>query len=226
MWIFLFFIWLLFYLLRLQNRQVMVTSLGRCCSSGTRVPQSPDCWSFCNVRGKIRECGGDDAKGIINDNEGVQSLGGRGMSRSIRDGICVCVVEAGRLNHRAPIDRHKVNSAEWTRLEFCLWLSFPHVFPLDQAFHLCLSFPHIGFQQNVSIIAHSTPRGSLPPTDPHTGISWESHPYSTVSSLTAAPPFLHPQTFPLCNTQLTSSIQNLIISPIICIGHPHGSKTE
>ena len=34
---FFFFIWLLFYLLRLQNRQVMVTSLGRCCSSGTRV---------------------------------------------------------------------------------------------------------------------------------------------------------------------------------------------
>ena len=40
----------------------------------------------------MRECGGDDAKGMVNDNEGVWSLGGRGMSRSIRDGICVCVV--------------------------------------------------------------------------------------------------------------------------------------
>ena len=32
---------------------------------------------------------------------------------------------AGCLNHCAPIHRHKVNSAEWTRLAFCLWLSFP-----------------------------------------------------------------------------------------------------
>ena len=36
----------------------------------------------------------------------------------------------------------------------------PPPFPLNQAFHLCLSFPHIGFQQNVSMIAHSNPRGS------------------------------------------------------------------
>ena len=36
--------------------------------------------------------GGDDAKGMVNDNEGVWSLGGRGMSRSIRDGICDCLV--------------------------------------------------------------------------------------------------------------------------------------
>ena len=70
----------------------MVTSLGRCCLSGTRVPQSPDCQSSFKVQGKMRECGGDDAKGMVNDNEGVRSLGGRGMSRSIRDGICVCVV--------------------------------------------------------------------------------------------------------------------------------------
>ena len=40
----------------------------------------------------MRECGGDDAKGMVNNNEAAQSLGGRGMSRSIRDGICVCVV--------------------------------------------------------------------------------------------------------------------------------------
>ena len=40
----------------------------------------------------MRECGGDDTKGMVNGNEGVRSLGGREMSRSIRDGICVCLV--------------------------------------------------------------------------------------------------------------------------------------
>ena len=40
----------------------------------------------------MTECGGDDAKGMVNDNESVRSLGGRGMSRSIRDAIFVCVV--------------------------------------------------------------------------------------------------------------------------------------
>ena len=40
----------------------------------------------------MRECGEDDAKGMVSDTEGVRSLGGRDMSRSIRDGICVCVV--------------------------------------------------------------------------------------------------------------------------------------
>ena len=34
----------------------------------------------------------DDAKGMVSDIEGVESLSGRKMSRSIRDGICVCVV--------------------------------------------------------------------------------------------------------------------------------------
>ena len=40
----------------------------------------------------MRECGEDDAKGMVSDIGGVRSLGGREMSRSIRDGICVCVV--------------------------------------------------------------------------------------------------------------------------------------
>ena len=40
----------------------------------------------------MRECGEDDAKGMVSDIEGVWSLGGRVMLRSIRDGICVCVV--------------------------------------------------------------------------------------------------------------------------------------
>ena len=35
------------------------------------------------------------------------------------------VVGAGRLYHRAPIHCHMVNSADLTRLEFCLWLSSP-----------------------------------------------------------------------------------------------------
>ena len=133
---------------------------------------------------------------------------------------------AERLNHRASIHCHKVNSTEWTRLEFCLWLSFPPAFPRDQAFHLWLSFPHIGFQQNVPMIAHSTPRGSPTSNRSTHRASRESHPYSTVSSLTPAPRFLHPQALPFCNIQLTSSIQNLIISPIICTSHSNSSKTE
>ena len=40
----------------------------------------------------MRECGEDDAKGMVSNIEGVRSLGGRKMLRSIRDGICVCVV--------------------------------------------------------------------------------------------------------------------------------------
>ena len=39
----------------------------------------------------MREGGKDDDKGMISDIEGVRSLGGREMSSSIRDGICVCV---------------------------------------------------------------------------------------------------------------------------------------
>ena len=36
--------------------------------------------------------GEDDDKGMVSDIEGVRSLGGREMLRSMRDGICVCVV--------------------------------------------------------------------------------------------------------------------------------------
>ena len=39
----------------------------------------------------MREAGEDDDKGIVSDVEGVQSLGGREMLSSMRDGICVCV---------------------------------------------------------------------------------------------------------------------------------------
>ena len=61
----------------LQNCQVMVISLGRCCRHCGVVPKSPDCWSSCNVRAKMREGGVDDGKGMVSDVEGVQSLGGR-----------------------------------------------------------------------------------------------------------------------------------------------------
>ena len=40
----------------------------------------------------MRECGKDNAKGMVSDIEGVWSLGREVMSKSIRDGICVCVV--------------------------------------------------------------------------------------------------------------------------------------
>ena len=70
----------------------MVTSLGCYCWPGWRVSQSPDCWSSCNVWGKIREGGENDDKGMVSDVEGVQSLGGREMLSTMRDGICSCVV--------------------------------------------------------------------------------------------------------------------------------------
>ena len=37
-----------------QNRQVIATSLGCCCSI-VGAPQRPDCWSFCNMWGKMGE---------------------------------------------------------------------------------------------------------------------------------------------------------------------------
>ena len=40
----------------------------------------------------MRECGEDDAKGMVSDIEGMGSLGEGVMSRSITDGICVCMV--------------------------------------------------------------------------------------------------------------------------------------
>ena len=70
---------------------MIVTSFGCCCWPGRRVHQSLDCWSSCNVRGKIREGEEEDDKGMVSGFEGVQSHGGREMLSSMRDGICVCV---------------------------------------------------------------------------------------------------------------------------------------
>ena len=55
-----YFLFAFYYILCvkfLQNHQVIVTSLGLCCWPGRRVPQSPDCWSSCNIGGKMREGG-------------------------------------------------------------------------------------------------------------------------------------------------------------------------
>ena len=69
----------------------MVISLGCCYWPSRRVSQSPDCWSSCNVRGKMRGGGKDDDEGMVSNVEGVRSLGGRETLSSMRDGICVCV---------------------------------------------------------------------------------------------------------------------------------------
>ena len=99
LWFFIFYlVFLVFCVKFLQNRQVMVTYLGLCCWPGRRVSQSPNCWSSCNIRGKMREGGEDDDKGMVSVIEGVWSLGGREMSSPMRDGIVLkCKKERNRL---------------------------------------------------------------------------------------------------------------------------------
>ena len=61
----------------LQNCQVMVTSFGCCWYSGG-APQSPDCWSSCNVREKIGATGIEGESGIVMEDvceDGMQNLG-------------------------------------------------------------------------------------------------------------------------------------------------------
>ena len=48
----------------LQDRQVMITSFGCCWYSGG-APQSPDCWSSCNVWEKMDAGGMEEDSGII-----------------------------------------------------------------------------------------------------------------------------------------------------------------
>ena len=74
----------------LQKRQVIVTSLGGCCRHSGRVPHSPDFWSSCNVRGKMREEEVDDDKGMVNDVQGVQNLGGRDVKLDEGRDFCLC----------------------------------------------------------------------------------------------------------------------------------------
>ena len=84
---FLFAFYYILWVKFLQNRQVIVTSLGFCCCPSRRVPQGPDYWSSCNIQGKMKEGGEDDDKGMVSAIEGVHSLGGREMSSPMRDGI-------------------------------------------------------------------------------------------------------------------------------------------
>ena len=70
----------------------MVISLGQCYWPGKRVPQIPNCWSSCNVREKMRECGKGDDKGMVSDVEAMLTQGGREMLSSMRDGVCDCVM--------------------------------------------------------------------------------------------------------------------------------------
>ena len=69
----------------------MMTSLGHCCWSGRRFSQSPNCWSSCNISGKMSECEEDRNKGMVSDVERGRSLCGRETLSSMRDRICVCV---------------------------------------------------------------------------------------------------------------------------------------
>ena len=46
---------------------------------------------FLQRSGKDERGGENDGKGMVSDIEGVRGLGGREMSNSMRDGICICV---------------------------------------------------------------------------------------------------------------------------------------
>ena len=74
-----------------QNRQVIVTSFGCCWYSGG-APQSPDCWSSCNVWGE-NGCGGMEVDSgiVIEDVCGydMQNLGGRMVFMFMKLGILV-----------------------------------------------------------------------------------------------------------------------------------------
>ena len=69
----------------------MGTSLGRCCWPGRRVSQSPECWSSYNKRGKMREGGEDDDKGMVSD---VERCAEPGWKRDVEfyEGwdLCLC----------------------------------------------------------------------------------------------------------------------------------------
>ena len=82
LWFFIFYLLFIIFCVKfLQNHQVMVTSLGLCCWPGRRVPQSLDCGSSCNIRGKMREGGENEDKGMVSVIEGVRNLRGRERCR-------------------------------------------------------------------------------------------------------------------------------------------------
>ena len=54
-----------------QNRQVMITSLGCCCSYSRGAPQSLNCWGYCTVWGMMGEGGMEDDRGTVMKDECV-----------------------------------------------------------------------------------------------------------------------------------------------------------
>ena len=80
-----------FVVVMLQNRQVMVTSFGCCWYSGG-ASQSLDCWSSCNVWGKMSVGGMEGDSGIDMEDiceDGVRNLGRRLVSMLIKAGTLV-----------------------------------------------------------------------------------------------------------------------------------------
>ena len=69
-------------------------------------------------------------------------------------------------------------------------------------------------------------RGSSSPTDPHTGISRESHPSSTVCPHTPAPSTVPTHQIPPIPQESAAIIYTYpVISPTVCTGPFHSSKT-
>ena len=77
--------------LMFQNREVIVTSFG-CYWYSWDSPQSPDCWSSCNVWGKTGAGGIEGDSGIVTEvasGGDMQNLGGRLVFMLMRGGILV-----------------------------------------------------------------------------------------------------------------------------------------
>ena len=67
-----------------QNRQVIVASLSCCCMYSGGTPQSHNCWSSCNLQGKVGYGEKEDDGAIVMEVECVvcqQNLGFRQNSR-------------------------------------------------------------------------------------------------------------------------------------------------
>ena len=77
-------------LVTFQNRQVMMTSFGWCWCSG-ETPQSPNCWSSCNVRGNI-------GAGVMEGDSGIvmEEVCGDDM-RNLGGGLVLMLMRAGYL---------------------------------------------------------------------------------------------------------------------------------
>ena len=127
------------------------------------------------------------------------------------------------------MSRHSPVSIQWvteqTRFTKSVSLYLSPSPSLYQVFHFCLSQPPLVF----NTCSHGCPlhphRGYPSPTDPHTGISRESHPSSTVCPHTPAPPFPHTKSLPFHKSQLLSTAHNPMISVTISTGPFRSRKT-